>query len=328
MRRAALHRPLAVFALASAALAAAACGWDPSRPFDREAPEVNRAIREIDGGDAAAANAILGEYLATGECTEGKLGGLGRTVQRPFAGLDLGLALFKIGEAYGRPFGEEEGDGGLDDATRQLRDAEIECALAIAQAVAADETAPLELRARARYLEGNLLFLGRKYKDAVKAYDKALALVPGVFDGGDHVGRDAAHNRAIALRRLEDDEKRDAGRDSPPDAPPDSPPDAAPDAPPDAAPDSGKDAGPDGGDGGGKDGGDGGSDGGGGKDGGGDKDGGASQDPPPPTPKEPPKRNASQDERMLDQLENAPTVQQEAAKKRAQKRQVRGVEDK
>jgi hypothetical protein len=44
---------------------------------------------------------------------------------------------------------------------------------------------------------------------------------------------------------------------------------------------------------------------------------------PPPPPK------ANQDERMLDQLENAPTVQQEAAKKNAQKRRVvRGMADK
>ena len=34
------------------------------------------------------------------------------------------------------------------------------------------------------------------------------------------------------------------------------------------------------------------------------------------------------DQRMLDQLENAPTVQQEAARKAGQKRRVRGMNDK
>ena len=47
---------LAVLALS---LFVAACGWNPSRPFDREAPEVNHAIRALDGGDAASAAATL-----------------------------------------------------------------------------------------------------------------------------------------------------------------------------------------------------------------------------------------------------------------------------
>ena len=70
-----------------------------------------------------------------------------------------------------------------------------------------------------------------------------------------------------------------------------------------------------------------------GKDSGGPKDpdsgDGASpdsgQDAAPPPPKDtpdaapPPPSKANQDERMLDQLENAPTVQQEAARKQAGK---------
>ena len=54
-------------------------------------------------------------------------------------------------------------------------------------------------------------FLRAKYEEAVKEYDLALTLVPGLFEeaGGDGIGRDAAWNRAIALRRIE--EQKDAG---------------------------------------------------------------------------------------------------------------------
>ena len=50
MRRAAL-----LFGAAVACAAIGACGWDPSHPFDREAPAVNRAIADLDAGDAASA---------------------------------------------------------------------------------------------------------------------------------------------------------------------------------------------------------------------------------------------------------------------------------
>ena len=68
---------------------------------------------------------------------------------------------------------------------------------------------PGEVRARAHYLSGNLAFLDGDYEDAVTAYDRALVLTPGEADSGDPVGRDAAWNRAIALRRIDD--KKDAG---------------------------------------------------------------------------------------------------------------------
>jgi hypothetical protein len=178
---------------------------------------------------------------------------------------------------------------------------------------------PIELRARARYLEGNLAFLDADYEGAVRAYDRALVLSPGQNDAGDPVGRDVAWNRGIALRRIED--KKDAGQDASPDAQ-DAGQDARPDAPQDGgqdAHDSGQDAK-----------GDSGSAPEAGADGGNDgspppsPDGGTEPDagnqPPPPA-------NTSEDERMLDQLESAPTLQQEEAK-RAGKKRVRGMADK
>jgi len=188
------------------------------------------------------------------------------------------------------------------------------CARRLTLAVSASGQAPAELRARALYLQGNLAFLDSEYEDAVKAYDEALVLTPGQVDAGDPVGRDAAYNRAIALQRIEDKNK-DAGSDASRDASDDAPHDGG--GPKDSG--SGADGSP------------------GAKDGGDDSTNEASA-PPPATPDagdepkeagaQPPQPASSdEDQRMLDQLENAPTLQQEEAK-RFSKRRVRGMADK
>jgi tetratricopeptide (TPR) repeat protein len=253
----------------------AACGWDPSRPFDREAPAVNQAVSELDGGDAASAAAKLEDYLSTGACKDGNIGTPDLLAKRPDGTFDLGL----------------------------------ECSRRVVEAIADDGSVPLDLRARARYLSGNLAFLDGDYEDAVRAYDRALVLAPGMVDGGDPLGRDAAWNRAIALRRIED--KKDAGQ-----------PDAGQDA--SQSPDASQEAGRDGSSGQDSGGGDGGQD--------------AAQPPqqqPEAGPQQqpdagqppPPQPATNEDDRMLDQLENAPTLQQEEAK-RAGKKRVRGMADK
>lgn len=317
----------------------AACGWDPAKPFDREAPQVSAALSYYDAGEAGSAATLLQDYLTTGACQGGSIGTPPRVRERPSGSFDLGLALFKIAEQYGHPFGQEESDGGLDSNVKGMRSGQVECALRVVRAIADDPTQPVSLRARARYLEGNLLFLTADYKEAVTAYDHALELAPGMGDAGpigagadggvvtyapDPLGRDAAHNRAIALRRIED--KKDAGQDASP--------------PSDGGGDGGSDDKNDPRDGGNS------------ADGGGDdksKDAGGKDDDKqdagkdsgnddPSQKKEPPKdepeagapppSRQSQDDRILDQLENAPTVQQEAAKKHAKTRKVRGMADK
>ncbi len=308
----------AVLGAMAACLVVAACAWDPSRPFDRESPVVNEAIGALDGGDAQAAAGTLESYLSTGACADGNIGAPEVAKKRPDGTFDLGLSLFKIGESYGRRFGEEELDAGGDEKARALRGAEIGCALRVLGAIADGPNTPLPLRARARYLEGNLNFLDASYEAAVHAYDGALTLAPGESDAGDPVGRDAAWNRAIALKRIED--KKDAGQDAPTDGPKDS----AGDAPKDGANDSGGDSGKDSGGQGDS-----------GKDSSAGEDSGApdaGQQPPPPSPKPdagpPPPPRANEDDRMLDQLESAPTVQEEVAKKAAGRRKVRGMADK
>lgn len=293
----------------------AACGWNPSRPFDREAPPVQRAVGDFDAGDAAAAAAVLEDYLSTGTCKDGNIGTPDVLAKRPDGTFDLGLSLFKIGEQFGRRFGEEEVEAGVSGDTRDQRHAQVECARRLVEVVANGPATSSELRPRARYLEGNLAFLDGAYEDAVRAYDQALVLAPGMADGGDEVGRDAAYNRAIALRRIED--KKDAGNDA---SSSDAGHDGSAGDSGNAAQDSGGGA-PDGSNGG--------------KDAGRDADS-PQQDhpdaaPPPPQPdagaSPPPPSSANEDERMLDQLESAPTLQQEEAK-RSGKKPVRGMVDK
>jgi hypothetical protein len=323
---------------AAAALALvlpAACGWNPAKPFERNAPAVEQAIAQLDAGEAGAAAQLLESYLQTGACAEGQIGTPERAGQLPNATFDLGLALFHLAERYGRRFGDEEvfGEAGPtpeQQTEAQLRSDQIDCASKLLRAIAASPDLPLELKARASYLEGNLEFLRRGYQAAVNAYDEALKVVPGVpEDAGDGIGRDAAWNRAVALQRIEEENQRDAGKDAEPDqsgqdaGSPDGGEDGPQDGPPDSA--EGKpEAGP--------------PDGGGGEDSG-NKD--AQPDGPSPDPQnqqpeagapegstQPPPENSSQDERMLDMLEAAPTVQLQDAKNRASRRRTRGMVDK
>ena len=304
-----------VFALATLS----GCAWDPSRPFDRDAPLVKEAIGDLDAGDAGSAASRLEDYLSTGACKDGIIGTPELLKRRADGTFDLGLALFRIGEQYGHRFGEEEATEGVTEASRARRHAQIECARRVVQAIAEDDTVPGDMRARAHYLSGNLAFLDGAYEDAVTAYDRALVLTPGEPDSGDPLGRDAAFNRAIALRRIDD--KKDAGSDASP------PQDGSSDA--SREPDGGRDGGQDASrDSGGADG----ASPSGGEDAG--RDAESPPEPPPDAGQEPPREagaapppSLDEDQRMLDQLENAPTLQQEEAKRFGKKR-VRGMADK
>jgi hypothetical protein len=318
-------------AAAAAALALAAtvgCERGLGGLFMRNAPAVDQAIGALDAGDASAAVSLLASYLSTGECEAGNIGTPDGVRTKHNAGFDLGLGLFRIAEQFGRRFGEEEdfGEAGAspeEEARLAQRREQVDCALRIVRIAAADPSVPIDLRARANYLAGNLEFLRREYRSAVEAYELALKLIPGLpDDAGDGIGRDAAFNRAIALRREQEQKDR-------PDASPDSPP---PDAPP---PDAGEDSNQ------------------------GDSqndddqqgDSGKNQDPPQPdagkndedqeqsgpdagAPDQPPPEpeqqspSVNQDERILDMLEQAPTLQQQDAKNRALQGRGSFMEDK
>jgi Ca-activated chloride channel family protein len=283
-----------------------------SDPFVRHAPAVDQALDALDAGDAGAAVEQLQRYLGTGRCEAGEIGAPESLDSRPSAGFDLGLGLFRLGEQFGQRFGEEPADGGApDDETLGKRGEQVRCALKIVRAIAGDDSVPVELQARAHYLAGNLEFLRQTYRDAVAEYDQALRLIPGLPDAGEDLGSNAAWNRSIALRRIQD---------QPPDAGADASPDGGDDAGPDAGDDGGADAGADGGgddggdDGGAPDAGDSSPDAGGGADAGAPPPdaGGAAPQPNPQDQQDP-----TQDERTLDQLEEAPTLQQHNAEQRS-----------
>ncbi|WP_206079553.1 tetratricopeptide repeat protein [Polyangium spumosum] len=347
---------IALFALACVLggatwLASGCSGWDPRSPFERNAPAVDQALADLDAGRFESAEEALETYLGTGPCTDAGIG-LPDAVRQKYNGsFDLGLVLFSIAEKYGRRFGEEEmGDGGPEEEQlAAMRSLEIDCALIVARAIAEDPKVPIDLRARAHYLAGNLEFLRKKYEEAVRHYDDAIALVPGLPEdaAADGIGRDAAWNRAIALRRIEDE--KDAGQDAEQDAEQDANQDAGEDGGDDASDGSDGDDGSDGSDGGDDGGNDAGEDGGNdagedagddaGKDGG-DGDGGQDQDAgedagkdagqPPPPPPQPasPEPQPGQEDRILDRFEEAPTYQEQEAKMKAGTRRGRVMEDK
>jgi hypothetical protein len=357
-RRAALWLGWSACALASLAWAAAGCGgWDPRSPFEHDAPVVDKAIHALDAGDQPTAEQLLEGYLETGACSAAGIGVSDLVRQKANGSFDLGLTLFYMAEKFGRRFGDEEGGEGAPDApVAPERKDETACALAIAQAIADDPHVAPDLRARAYFLAGNLLFMSRRYAEAIKMYDASLTITPGLeADAGvDAIGRDAAHNRAIALRRLDDQRDAGDGGDDQSDAGDSGQGDGgdagdAGQGEEDASTDGGKgDAGGDGGDdqdpqqqNAGPDAGDGGNDAGpeGPPDAGGDagRDAGPSSNDdrsdggqqPEPQPGDDKQKGGSQDDRMLDRLEATPSYQQQEARQKANiAHRRRGMEDK
>ncbi|MDX2053078.1 MAG: VWA domain-containing protein [Polyangiaceae bacterium] len=316
-------------------LALSSCDPNPSKWFERYSPAVDDAVEKLDAGDSAGAQQSLIEYLKTGKCEGGKIGTPESVKERPFAAFDLGLALFRLAEKFGKKFGEEGLAHGAPDAppdpaaqkAEENRRDQVDCALRIAQAIALDPATPAELRARAHYLSGNLEFLRGNYRGAVSHYDKALRLVPGVTgDAGDLLGQDAAFNRSIALRRIDEekpDASPDAGSDGGQDGGDDGGSDAGSDAgndagdsPPDAGQDSGspqdQDSGPpDAGDAGQEQ----------------PKDASADDASAQEQEKSAQKPNGAENQRVMDMLERAPTLQQELAKKARVRRALSAAED-
>jgi tetratricopeptide (TPR) repeat protein len=344
--RRALVASLGLALATSAIVFVSACsGWSPLDPFEHNAPAVDEAITDYDGGNYRSAEELLEHYLKTGACGDGGLGLPEDVTLKPNGSFDLGLTLFRLAEKFGHRFGDEDNEEQAPTGKPSARAADVGCAAVVVQAIAQDAKVPFDLRARAYFLAGNLRFMQKEYKDAVRFYDAALTIIPGLpaDAGADSIGRDAAHNRAIALRRLEDEE--DARQD------------ASDQADQDAGGGDGGDAGEAGSgeqdasdDGGGKN--DGSADGGddddgedpasqgpdagdAGRDAGGDAssdagndnkdqgsndankgDAGADLQPKPAEPQ----KGSQQDDRMLDRLEEAPSYQQQEARMRANRR--------
>ncbi|HET9958121.1 MAG TPA: VWA domain-containing protein [Polyangiaceae bacterium] len=312
------------------------CAQAEKTLFERAAPDVETAIEKLKANDGAAAAALLEQYLSTGKCEKGELGTPERIRQRENASFDLGLALFRVGEQYGQRFGEEvttpDGEPTPEQkALAEQRSGEVECALRVVRVVAGNTDAAPDFRAEASYLAGNLEFLRGDYRAAVKSYDAALKIAPGIETApaprksansqsaptaNESVGLNAAYNRSIALRRIEEEEKKkqekekDKEKDQKNDDEKKDQDKKDQDQKDDEKKDQAqKDAKND------------------------DKQAQQDKQEPPSQGQDenqaqPPDSNVSQDEAILDQLEQAPTVQQQDAKNRALKARSYGMEDK
>ncbi len=91
-------RDLLALVLALLCAILAACGWDPSRPFDREAPAVRQAVADLDGGDAGSAANKLEDYLSTGPCKDGSTSARLTFCSGGRTGPRSGLSSFRLGE--------------------------------------------------------------------------------------------------------------------------------------------------------------------------------------------------------------------------------------
>jgi Ca-activated chloride channel homolog len=191
------------------------------RIFTRHSPVVDDAIEAL-RVDAGAAEEKLTQYLGTGPCENGNIGASAALADKPQASFDLGLALFRIAERFGGRFNADPGQAEGDPALLARRSEEVSCALSVMQQVTTRPGLPIELRAEVQYLLGNLEFSRREYSAAVASYDKALQLIPGDTDEtAPAVGRNAAHNRALALRLAKENKPKpppDAGAPPPSDA--------------------------------------------------------------------------------------------------------------
>ncbi len=283
--------------------------------FTRHSPAVDDALKTLDAGDPAKASELLETYLSTGQCQKGELGTPDAVRRQGNASLDLGLTLFRVAEKFGKRFGDDTKPApGTPDHGDERND-EIDCALRVVRIVATDGTSPIDLQAKAEYLTGNLEFLRQGYEDAVSAYDAALKLMPARTQDEKSTAADAAWNRSIALRRIEDKqkEKPDAGPQNHPDG--GEPQDAGKKKQPEPSPDAGNPSKKND-----------------------DKKNDDKKNKPSPesrkdqqpkqAPQKKPQPSLSQDERILDNLEQAPTVQQEAAKRSAAHGNASGMEDK
>jgi hypothetical protein len=235
-----------------------ACSYDFGKLFLRDDPQVEEARGILEAStagqeaDLPAARSDLEQVLEF-HCESD--GGRDLVIDRPGAAIDLGLVMFRTSELIGRRFGEEEVDSGTPEADEQLMAArvkELDCAQLYLMKLADDPGTDPKIALKARYLLGNFAFLSRRYTDAIARYDSVLTAHPArgtePSDGGppddeDAVARAAAWTRAIALKRLED-QKPDAGSETPDSSADSSPPDGGDGG-------DGGDAG-DGGDGGGE----------------------------------------------------------------------------
>ncbi len=217
----------------SAALLLCTLGCEPyDKLFERQSPVVEEAIAALEAGEHEKAAELLTSYLETGACQEGVIGVGSRGRAYPDASFDLGLAFFAEPKgpapAAGAAAAPKPADPtlpglGLPDPTLgavpgappnaapgAAPSSNLDCALRVLAPIADAESESAALRARAFYLMGNIEVTRGNYDAAVVSYKKGLRLAPGLPEGqGDPIGRDLAHNHAVALKLLEEKKKQE-----------------------------------------------------------------------------------------------------------------------
>ena len=318
--------PVDVRALASSLTG---CGWNPSQPFERKAPEVERALLALDAGEAGTPRRSS-RGTSRPDPAETAASGIRQVAtDHPSASLrprPQPLSDWANATAFAsakRRLRTDAGPTPEEQALAEQRTRKSSARSGRCSRSPRTTRVPIDLRARAHYLAGNLEFLRGQYEEAVRHYDEALKLVPGVA-GRRRSGR---QGRRVEPRhraqRIEDEKKKDGAgapdgltrrkrrsqqgrfrrqearwRLGPQGWRQDNPPKDAGDSRPEAG---NQDA---------------------------DAPKPAPQEAGPPPSEPPPPQSGNQDERMLDMLEGAPTLQHEDAKNRAAGRRVRGMADK
>lgn len=209
--------------LRSAAVLLALCGLG-CEPFDalfeRESPTVREAIQALEKNETDAAIQLLTDYLETGACEEGVIGAGERARSFGDAAFDLALAFAQAQDAQAKS--AQPGLGLDPSGAGAAEHSAIECALRLLGPLAENEGTPVELRARAHYLMGNLEMRREQFRAAVTAYERGLQFTPAETqdEEGDPLGRDLAFNRALALRRaLEKEEEEKQNQSNTDDSP-------------------------------------------------------------------------------------------------------------
>ena len=194
-------------------LGVAGCERYVDRVFVHHAPEVDDAMAALEAEELNASTALLTQYLSTGACENGQVGVPDQVRKRTDASYDLALTFFRTAETLGQRFGEMTPAATAEPTPEQQaqlasRGEVVECALRLLHVMAEAKNEAPAARARAYYLAGNLEFLREDFTSAVKEYDRALAAEPGGTEAdGVGLGDDIAWNRAIALSRIEEESK-------------------------------------------------------------------------------------------------------------------------
>ncbi|MCH2107718.1 MAG: hypothetical protein MK135_00170, partial [Polyangiaceae bacterium] len=201
--------------------------------FIRESPKVNQAIEALRESKYLDATSLLESYLETGACESGVIGAGDRARQYGDAAFDLALAFIDttrqaLAESaeknanasstqpgmMANPMGQANPGGG-EEASQEQLNSELECALRLLAPLTEDRNHSAALRGRASYLIGNLELLRSEFDAAIAAYDQALQLLPATKLSEEELKRIQALSPQEDANQSVKDEERKPTDDAP-----------------------------------------------------------------------------------------------------------------